>query len=254
MNAALTHLTALGRAELTLLARNKTNLFTVLFVPVLLTVALKPMMTATGQADAGREAGATLISMSLGIVLVMAVYNTLTPVYATRRDELLLKRLRTGEVSDVVILLGAAVPMALTGLAQCLLLALGISFVADVPAPRAPHLAVLGVLLGIVVMTAMAAATSAMAKTSESAQVAIIPGMIVFLMGSGMLFPLEVMPEAVQAVCTWLPLTPVIELIQTGWNGESTAGEAGVNLLIASIWSALSVLAVKRWFRWEPRS
>ncbi|MET9760089.1 ABC transporter permease [Streptomyces sp. NPDC006372] len=254
MNTALTHLTALGRAELTLLARNKTNLFTVLFVPVLLTVALKPMMTMTGQADAGKEAGAVLISMSLGIVLVMAVYNTLTPVYATRRDELLLKRLRTGEVSDAVILLGAAVPMALTGLLQCLLLALGISFVADVPPPQDPHLAVLGVLLGIVVMTVMAAATSAMARTAESAQVAIIPGMIIFLMGSGMLFPLEALPHPVQAVCTWLPLTPAIELIQTGWNGESTRGEAVLNLMIASTWSALSVLAVKRWFRWEPRS
>ncbi|WP_030413058.1 ABC transporter permease [Streptomyces sp. NRRL S-1448] len=254
MSTSFAHLAALGRAELTLLARNKTNLFTVLFVPVLLTVALKPALSMMDRARAGSDVGPALISLSLGIVLVMAIYNTLTPVYATRRDELLLKRLRTGEVSDVVILIGAAVPMALTGLTQCVLLAVGISFLADVAPPSAPHLAVLGMLLGVVVMVALAAATSAMAKTAESAQVAIIPGMIVFLMGSGMLIPLDVLPEAVRTVCQWLPLTPVIELIRAGWTGDATAGESALNLLIAAIWTALSILAVKRWFRWEPRS
>lgn len=254
MSTTTAHLAALGRAELILLGRHRTNLFTVLFVPAMLTVAMKPTFAMYDLPEAGLTLGPLMISAAVGIVLVMALYTTLTGVYATRREELLLKRLRTGEATDAEILAGSAIPMALVALVQCLILAVGIAAVAGMGAPAAPHLAILGILLGIVLMSVMAAATSALAKTAESAQVVVWPGMLVFLLGSGMLIPLEILPDGLRAVCQRLPLTPVIDLVRSGWTGEASWGETALHVLTALVWTGLALLAVRRWFRWEPRT
>ncbi|MER5973356.1 ABC transporter permease [Streptomyces sp. NPDC002055] len=253
MSSSTAHLAALGRAELTLLFRNRTNLFTVVFMPGMLTLAFQPTLKTFGQSAAADAMGPSLMAMSFGIVLVMALYSALPGVYAARREELFLKRMRTGEVSDLVILAGSALPMVLMALAQCVALAVGISVVADVPAPEAPHLAVLGVLLGVVMMAALAALTSTLARTAESAQVVVLPGMIVLLAGSGLFLPLDALPGALEEICRFLPLTPVADLIRAGWSGEATGAGIARQALTALTWTGAGVLALRRYFRWEPR-
>ena len=50
-----------------------------------------------------------------------------------------------------------------------------------------------------------------------------------------------------------LPVTPVTDLVRFGWLGGAGAGEVLRTLALAVAWTALSVFAVRRWFRWEPR-
>ncbi|WP_425435676.1 hypothetical protein, partial [Lentzea kentuckyensis] len=82
---------AVGQAELTLFWRNKTALFNSLALPLLLAPALMAAANAEGK---------PLIVGLIGFVLVMAVYYNLVTTFVARREELVLKRLRVGELTD----------------------------------------------------------------------------------------------------------------------------------------------------------
>ncbi|AZQ35829.1 ABC transporter permease [Streptomyces cyaneochromogenes] len=246
-------MTALARAELTLLGRSKGTLFAALFVPLVMPVSVREAAKGMDLAEAGLSLGTVVLPASIGFSLLYAVYTTLVSVYTGRREELVLKRLRTGELKDTEILTGAALPAVATGLAQCLVLAVGCTVLLDLGAPRAPHLAVLGLLLGIVLCASLAAVTASFTRTVESAQVTTLPVTFISMLCSGMFFPLEVLPDRVASVCELLPLTPVITLIRGGWTGELSAYEVIGPVVTGLAWAVLGVLAVRRWFRWEPR-
>ncbi|MGW6910864.1 ABC transporter permease [Streptomyces sp. NPDC054940] len=246
-------MTALARAELTLLGRSKGTLFAALFVPLVLPVSVREAAKGMDLAEAGLTLGTVILPASIGFSLLYAVYTTLVAVYTARREELVLKRLRTGELKDTEILAGAALPAVATGLAQCLVLVVGCTVLLDVGAPRAPHLSVLGLLLGLVLCASLAALTAALTRTVESAQVTTLPVTLLSMIFSGMFIPLEMLPDRMASVCELLPLTPVITLLRGGWTGELSAYEVIGPVLTGLAWAVLGVLAVRRWFRWEPR-
>ncbi|MEU0914158.1 ABC transporter permease [Streptomyces althioticus] len=244
---------SLARAELTLLGRNKSALVAGLFVPLILPVSVRSAAEEMNLAEAGLTPGELVLPAAVGFSLLFAVYSTLVGVYVVRREELVLKRLRTGELRDAEILSGAALPAILTGLLQCLLLITGCAVLLDLSAPSAPHLVVLGLLLGLVMSAALAAATASWTRTGESAQVTPMPLMFASMLGSGMFVPLELFPDRLASVCELLPLTPVVTLVRGGWTGDLSAGDALGALAVALAWTAVAVFAVRRRFRWEPR-
>lgn len=72
---------------------------------------------------------------------------------------------------DREILVGTALPAAGLALAQCVLLVVaGVAFL-RLGVPERPELLVSGVVLGMVLLTALAAVTSAVTRTVESAQI-----------------------------------------------------------------------------------
>ncbi|MDT0392476.1 ABC transporter permease [Streptomyces dubilierae] len=250
---ALSRMTALARAELTLLGRTRGALVAALFVPLVLPVSASQAAKEMDLAKAGLDTGTFVLPAAIGFSLLFAVYSVLVGTFVVRREELVLKRLRTGELRDAEILSGAALPAVLTGLAQSLLLAAGCSVLLDVATPSAPHFAVLGLLLGLVMCAALAAATASFTRTGESAQVTPMPLMMVSMVGSGMFVPLELLPDKVANVCELLPLTPVVTLVRGGWTGDLSASEALGALAVAVAWIAVAVFAVRRRFHWEPR-
>ncbi|MFD9908807.1 ABC transporter permease [Streptomyces sp. NPDC059063] len=244
---------ALARAELTLLGRSKGTLFAALTVPLVLPVSLHSAAQEMDLKGTGLSVGSVVLPAAIGFSLLFAVYSALVSVYAARREELVLKRLRTGEVRDAEILAGAALPSVAIGLVQSLVLIGACVALLDVGAPSAPHYAVLGLLIGLVMWPLLAAATSGFSRSVESAQVAAMPLLLVSMIGSGTFMPLEVMPDGVASVAELLPLSPVVELIRGGWTGHLSAAEALRALATAVAWTAIGVFAVRRWFRWEPR-
>ncbi|MEW2614518.1 ABC transporter permease [Streptomyces sp. NPDC047880] len=249
----LSRMTALARAELTLLGRTRGALVAALFVPLVMPVSVRSAAEEMDLAGAGLSIGTLVLPAAVGFSLLFAVYSVLVGVFVVRREELVLKRLRTGELTDVEILAGSSLPAALTGLAQCLLLTAGCVALLDLSAPSAPHLVVLGLLLGLVMCSALAAATAGFTRTGESAQATPMPLLLVSMIGSGMFWPLELMPDRVASVCELLPLTPVVTLVRGGWTGDLSAYEALGALATAVAWILIAVFAVRRWFRWEPR-
>ncbi|MFG3251399.1 ABC transporter permease [Streptomyces sp. NPDC048187] len=249
----MSRMTALARAELILLGRNKGTVFASLFVPFVLPFSVRAGAKEMDLAGAGLTLGTLVLPAAIGFSLLFAVYSALVGVFVVRREELVLKRLRTGELRDVEILGGSALPAVLGGLVQSLLLAVGCTALLDLSAPSAPHLAVAGLLLGLVLCTALAAATASFTRTGESAQVTPLPVMFVSMAGSGLFFPLDLLPDTLASVCELLPLTPVITLVRGGWTGDLSAYEALGAVATAVAWTVLAVFAVRRWFRWEPR-
>ncbi|WP_435856132.1 ABC transporter permease [Streptomyces physcomitrii] len=244
---------ALARAELTLLGRSPGTLFVALFVPLALPASLRTTVKDMDLAKHGLNLAEVLLPAAMGFALLFAVYTALVSTLVARREELVLKRLRTGEAGDGEILVGGAVPAVAIGLAQCLLVAVASTAVLDVELPGAPHLAVAGVLLGLVLSAVFATLTSAVTRTVESAGVTVMPFMMLSLIASGITVPLEVFPDRLRAVCELLPLSPVMALIRGAWTGELSAAETLGHLLTALAWIVLGCFAVRRWMRWEPR-
>ncbi|MGX5214334.1 ABC transporter permease [Streptomyces violaceus] len=249
----MSRMTALARAELTLLGRSRGALVAALFVPLMLPVSVRSAAQEMDLAEAGLNAGTLVLPAAVGFSLLFAVYSVLVGVFVVRREELVLKRLRTGELRDAEILAGSAMPAAVTGLVQCLLLAAGCTVLLDMSAPSAPHLALVGLLLGLVLCAALAAVTASHTRTGESAQVTPMPLLVVSMMGSGMFVPLELLPDRLASLCELLPLTPVVTLVRGGWTGDLSAYETLGSVATAMAWIVIAVFAVRRWFRWEPR-
>ncbi|MEU5094783.1 ABC transporter permease [Streptomyces sp. NPDC020996] len=246
-------LRALGRAELTLLGRNRGAVTTALLVPLALPFSVRPAIDRMDVEAAGLTAGTVMLTAAIGFSLLFAVYTSLVSAFVARREELVLKRLRTGELGDAEILTGTALPAAGVGLAQSLLLAAGCAVLLNTGAPEAPYLTVLGLLLGLVLCAALAALTASFTRTVESAQVTALPLVFVSMTGSGIAIPTEVMPDRLASVCELLPLSPAIRLVRAGWTGELSGYQALGALVTALAWAVLAVFAVRRWFRWEPR-
>ncbi len=257
MSTALTtpagRLASLSRAELTLLGRNKSVLVTALVIPLILPFSVQATLKDSMLEGTGVKIGEVILTAAVGFALLFAVYNALSTVFVVRREELVFKRLRTGELRDHEILAGASLPSVLIGLAQCVVVAAGAAVLLDLGAPAAVWWSVLGVVLGVALCVTLAAATAGISKTPESAQVMVLPMMFVSMIGSGMTVPLEVFPDKLASVLELLPLSPVMALVRGGWTGELSASEALKALVVAVAWIVVSVFAVRRWFRWEPR-
>ncbi|WP_069813909.1 ABC transporter permease [Streptomyces sp. TP-A0874] len=252
-STVLGRIRALGRAELTLLLRNRTAVFTVALLPVCMVLFARTTMADINLAGTGLEFSGVLMTGGIATVLLMVVYASLVPAYVTRREELVLKRLRTGEAADWEIMAGTALPVVVAALVQCALLIAAGALLMDVGLPERPDLLLAGVALGLLLMVGLGAATAVFTKTVESAQVTTLPLLMVSLGGSGLFVPLDVLPDPVADGLRMLPLSPVVDLVRAGWLGGLGAFDAVRALALAVAWAALSVFAVRRWFRWEPR-
>ncbi|GGN02360.1 ABC transporter permease [Streptomyces fuscichromogenes] len=244
---------ALARAELLLLGRNRSAVLIALLVPLSLPITVRP---AFGQLDLkgkGLNTGTLMLTAAIGFSFLFAVYTSLVSAYVARREELVLKRLRTGELADAEILAGTALPAVCLGLAQALVLTVGCAVLLHAGVPAAPYLTVLGLLTGLLISAALAALTSAFTRTTESAQVTALPVVFVSMLGSGIAVPADALPDRVARAGELLPLSPAVRLVRAGWTGELSTAQALTTTLTALAWTAVAVFAVRRWFRWEPR-
>jgi ABC-2 type transport system permease protein len=260
MAAPLRRIRSLATAELKLFCRNRNALVSALLMPVILLGAVSGL-----QLDAGQlSANALMVTALLGFVLLAAVYVNLVATYVARREELVLKRLRAGALSDSEILAGLASPAVVVALGQMALIVTVGAVVLGLPIPvNAPVLA-LGAVGGVVVFASLAAASAAFTRTAETAHITTLPLLVVSTLGSGLTVPLDVLPGPLAAVARLLPLTPVAELMRLGWFGSAgqdaprdffgVIAAAAVPTAILAVWVAVGIVAVRRWFRWEPRS
>ncbi|WP_353647861.1 ABC transporter permease [Nakamurella sp. A5-74] len=252
-------MTALSRAEFTLLGRNRVLLFNAIVMPLVFPVALLIIGTRNGGlTDAG--VAAALQSFAL-LLLVFVVFYNLLSVYATRRDELVLKRLRTGESTDAQILLGPAVPSLLL----CVILSVvvgGVVVAFGGGVPVNVLLVALALAGGAVLFGALALITSAFTRNAEAAQITSLPVVLLAMVGTPLVR--DAVPAALGDVISLTPLAAVTDLLNLGWFGTVTPGGAphgfagtfsgaGAPVLVMLAWITGCVLIARTHFRWEPR-
>lgn len=252
-STAASRLAALGRAELALLTRSRAALITAFLVPAVTAFSMRGMVKSLDLGGTGLSIATVLLPGSLGLALFFSVYSNLVGVYVTRRESLVLKRLRTGEVRDWEIFAGGALPALMLALVQSVLLIIGLTVVLDAPAPAAPHLLVVGLLIGVALLVAAGALTAAVTRTAESAQLTFLPFWLLSMVGSGMFVPREVLPGVMADISAWLPFSPVMDLLRGAWTGDLGVMEQARPVLAALAWTGVAALGVRQWFRWSPR-
>lgn len=256
----LRQMVALVRMELLGLRRNAAASSLVVVLP------LAVGFLRIGGYSAGRYgviAWVTKVVGTIGVIGVVFVHHHLITVYAARRQELVLKRLRAGLPSDRTILAGAASGTVVIFLAQAVILGLYGVLALDLPVPANPLTIALATLLNAALMAAVSAAMSAVTRSSEAAMLTSVPTMGLFLVTPGLLVPFGELPPAVESAAWFLPLGPFPEVARTAWLGKGPGGaeltflgsvvDALPGLAVMSGWLILALLAVRYFFRWEPR-
>ena len=135
----------------------------------------------TGERGDPAVGAGAVVTMFLVAALFPVYYNVLSQ-FVNRRDELVLKRMRTGETRDAELLVSIALPGAISAL---VLTAVAVPVAAAVgqPLPVNPLLYAALAVLTVTMFTAFAYWTAAWTRSAESAQLTSLP--IIFLASLG---------------------------------------------------------------------
>ncbi len=250
---------SLTRWNAVLLSRNRLAFVYAVVMPVL---PLALLFTGD-RGDPAVGAGA-VVTMFLVAALFPVYYNVLSQ-FVSRRDELVLKRIRTGETRDGELLVSIALPGAISAL---VLSAVAVPIAAAVgqPLPVNPLLYAALAVLSITMFTAFAYWTAAWTRSAESAQLTSLP--IIFLASLGPLgVTISGMSDWLREIVSATPGAAMSELVRIGWFGfdgpdakvatlsfSETWGQAVQPLLVIVAWTYVAVVLARRSMRWEPRS
>lgn len=161
-------------------------------------------------------------------------------------------------------LAGASAPSALVFIAQVLLAGVVASIVVGLPAFTNLVLPLIALVAIIVILVGLAAFSTSFTSSSEAAQYATLPLVMVLVFLSGSSLPLALLPEIVGTIGSFTPLYATGELITMGLagtdlNGVSVGGFAGSwsaavkPLLVLAGWMVASVALAVKYMRFEPR-
>lgn len=258
--ASTRRVASLARAELMLLTRSPAALFVAGAMPLALVFLFR--LSVPPELSSADGLGAFIVTSLTGATLVLVVYYNLTTALVVRREDLSLKRLRTGDLGDAEIIAGTAAPAVAIAWGQILIGTIAAAAFFDL-APTNLLLILAAVGGGTVVFVLLALATSGLSGSKASAELTTTPVLIASLALSGMMLPVEALPEPLAQIARGLPLTPVIELLRLGLTGRTSTADpatltksfapAAVPLLVLVGWLVAGLLGTRRWFGWEPR-
>lgn len=233
---------AIAVSEFRMLYRNRL----VAACSILIPLAFGVFFVFSGN-DGGTPVSAVIIIV---IMIAMGVYVTATTTLAARRQNLFLKRLRSGVVSDLRIIAGLVLPIVIISVVQvtAILIALAAS---TGPAPAQPLLVALGIVLAEIMFTGLALATAGVTNSPEHAQVTTLPFFFATMGASFWVIFTGV--DDLAAVKRALPGGGIAELVLAGWSGLAVDNLA-VLVLPSLAWAVGAVLVARVMFRWEPRA
>ncbi|CAM3649227.1 ABC transporter permease [Kibdelosporangium persicum] len=230
----------LALTELRLLFRKKLTLASVLLVPAVLCVTAWLQLRDLPASEWPVQLGFTYV-----MLLTLSVFLVATTVFTARRQSLVLKRLRTSELSDNGVFAGIAGPILVVGLAQSVIY-FGVSMAVGAPVPSQVAVVLVGLVLGLPSALLAGIVTAAFSRSVEVTQVTAIPVLLVAMAG---MFMLRSPDDMVATIGSALPLAGPGELIAEGW-----AGSVPIVSLVATIgWLLVMGFVAHRFFKWEPR-
>jgi len=188
-----------------------------------------------------------LLAMSIMQAGIIGIANVVT----TQRERGVLKRLLATPMKPVNYFGGQLIGRIGTSLVQMIMmLAMGVfAFGAHVIGNI--WLALLILLFGAIIFLTIGLAVASVAPNSESVgPVASLFTLPMLLLG-GVFFPLEQMPNYLQAIAKFLPLTYLTDATRGVMNQGYTLGMVGNDLLVLSIWAIAAFLVVVKFFKWE---
>ena len=250
---------SLARWNAVLLSRNR-----LAFVYAAVLPLLPLALLFTGERGSPSVGAGAIVTMFLVIALFPVYYNVLSQ-FVSRRDELVLKRMRTGESRDAELLVSIALPGAISALVLGAL-AIPIAAALEQPLPVNPVLYAALAVLAVVMFTAFAYWTAAWTRSAEAAQLTSMPIIILASLGP-LTNSIPDMSDRLRDILSLTPGAAISDLVRIGWFGldgpgaeESTLtfaetwGQAVGPLIVIAAWTYLAVVLARRSMRWEPRA
>lgn len=253
--ASLRRLRALSRAEMRQFTRNPLLVIMALLFPA----ALPLFVWILGDQSVGSTDSASEIFVLLA--LGFGIFYPALSMTVTRRDEEVLKRLRTGEARDWEILTAIALPLAATMLLLSVLIVTGLSILSmflplDPPVPHVwpvnALLMALAMVLGIVCSHAVAMLTSSFTANAENAQITSMPVLLLSMFSQSSLR--NALPDALGQVLDATPFALVVDIVRAGWIGDgsfiSVFADSSADLMKLAAWTVALVWAAHKYMRW----
>lgn len=243
--SAARRIRALTVAELRQFFANRTLLFMAV-MPLLMSFGIYLLISRQTDETTGVEN--TLSDVLIPFVLLFVQFYPVISAAATRRDEKVLKRLRTGESRDHEILGALAVPGMILSL---LTIAAYTVFVLIDGAALIDNLVLLvaAVLLGLVMSAAAGLITATFTKNAEAAQLTSMPVFLIALLSMPGLRKL--FPDNVVDVIEYTPFSLVYDLALASWLDETTLSAALRDLGLLAAWAVVLVWCATYYFKWE---
>lgn len=184
------------------------------------------------------------IGMIIGTIGMISLPITL----ANYREKGVLRRFRaTPLASSTVLWSQVLVSLLMTGLGMLLLVSAGF-LVYNLRLPEASLAIIPAALLGGLSFLALGFVLAGLLPTPRSAQAVSMALFYPMLFLSGAAGPREMMPESVQRVADFLPLTHVVKLLEGLWL-EGTWNLT--SLAFVSVMLLVCLVVSRRTFRWE---
>jgi ABC-2 type transport system permease protein len=191
-------------------------------------------------------------------IVLLSCYVPAATTLAARRESLMLKRLRAGELSGPEILTGLLAPLAAVTLGQVVIFVV-VAVSAGAGPPDRPLLAIAALPGAVLGALGAGVLTSVVTATPERAQLTTIP-LCVAAFGAALLVP-TVSGDGVRLALLAVPLVAAADLFGRAWGGglELHGQFADLPLVqfelgMTAFWAVVFVLLARRWFRWEPRT
>ena len=236
--------------ELRLYSRSRELAFFTFLLPMVLFLLLG---FAYGDEELeGVEGSDYLMTGTLGYGVVATAFAGLAIVLVLRREEGILKRLRSTPLPAPVYLTAVltATMVAFLVQAACIVAVGMVAFGASFP----DHVAslVLSLVLGAGVFAALGVGLTGFIRRAEGASAVVNAIYFPMLFISGSFFERETFPEFLQTLANLLPLTYFINLVfGVVYEGDQIWDRPGDVAVLAAWGLAGALLAVRR-FRWTP--
>nr|WP_062337271.1 ABC transporter permease [Herbidospora sakaeratensis] len=181
-------------------------------------------------------------------------FATLLESFVVKRQQLILKRLRGTELPETAIFGGEILTVVSIGLVQLVAIVAVANGVHGLPLPANPALLLVTMLLGLAVFAAMGVAVSGRTPSTGAIIAVSLPFHLLTMGLSGFAIPFSAFPDWALTVNGFLPFARVAEGVSLSYfDPDAGIPELGAGWLVLIVWSVLSLLAARRWFRWEPR-
>jgi ABC-2 type transport system permease protein len=192
------------------------------------------------------------------LVLVFSVYINGATIVAARRENQVLKRLRTSELTTTQMLVSMTAPLVGLGMVQVGIVLAGVALLGG-PLPAYLAIIVTAALVTALLSVVAGVAIGSMSPNSERVQYAVMPLLLLAAIGSNLLMSPGVDPE-MRGYLLFAPFTGAVDLVARSAEAQPLLPTPPLpvspivfDLGITGFWiAAFALIAVATW-RWEPR-
>ncbi len=236
--------------ETKIFVREPLGLIGSVVVPVVLFIILGRVLSDEGATARGRELVGVDVPVFASVFIVLSAVVSIVTIISIYREGGILKRLRATPLRPQAILSAhVVVKLLLTALTLGLMVLAGRRFypVAVDPPVASFVMALLFTTWSILSVGFVIASLVPTARFAQPIASFILYPMIPM---SGLFFPVENLPPAVQAVARILPLTYAVSLLEGIWTGEAWSAHIGDVAALVAVFVICTALSAKV-FRWE---